>query len=486
MTVGKSLDKTTVTPGSTKTNEIFPAPFITKATDLTNKFLFKSQSLFPSTNTSKSLERQKLNLPLPKPTSTTPTEEDVANVKVEDVQFIHAPLVAAFTVHQNDKGQPHKVIPIFGNKNQLKEVNKQQTFNTHLSSLEQKQRNLEQEILYLQEKRRLEEEKLKQQLIAQETKNQVPVKPALDSSVNSFVDQTSKKPKTEVTFQNAQLFTEQQLPLQPLNVKFNPDLSPLQSFQQQLPLQQNSFSFNTPQIVKTENVKIQKAESFPVHQNFQTEPIRQQNTIINTQPSISIQPSLSFQPGRFTSGIVPTSQVQYNELQFAGQQPPFKEPVNFQQTQIVPQFFTQNRNNAFTQQQLPLQFATQQFDTFHYNDNYLQELQASLRTQLPPLPPSPAQSTRVFRQESQTGNFGINNFSSNRNRFQQNQFNNVQTLKSSSFSFRPESRPAFNPGPQFNNDARLKNLFYQTGFGQGRSQEDFNIISKVLSLDHTR
>lgn len=44
-------------------------------------------------------------------TTVTPTEESEA--KVEDVQFFSAPLVAAFTVHQDELGLPRSVVPIY-------------------------------------------------------------------------------------------------------------------------------------------------------------------------------------------------------------------------------------------------------------------------------------------------------------------------------------------------------------------------------------
>lgn len=81
----------------------------------------------------------------------------------------------------------------------------------------------------------------------------------------------------------------------------------------------------------------------------------------------------------------------------------------------------------------------------------------------------PKQSHRVFRQESGVGNFGLNN--QNFNSF--NTFNPIQTNR-----FFP-----FNTQNQYNVDAELKQLLLQNGLN-GRNQEDINIVSKVLSLNH--
>lgn len=52
-----------------------------------------------------------------KPTTTTtaapPSSTEENEAKVEDVQFFSAPLVAAFTVHQDERGLPRSVVPIF-------------------------------------------------------------------------------------------------------------------------------------------------------------------------------------------------------------------------------------------------------------------------------------------------------------------------------------------------------------------------------------
>lgn len=435
---------------------------------------------------------EKTTLSSPTPTHSTPVENGESNVKVEDVQFISAPLVAAFTVQQDEKGLPHKVIPLFGNKLQEKKPQpiKQQNFRD-VQSLEEKQRALQQQILYLQVQRKQEELLLKQQEELKKQSSKVNFQeqqlPLRQNSLSFTTDmkKVEEEKKSQVTTQ--QLPLQQQFSFTSGNVIQE---SPSHVLNQQLPLRQNSFSFNTD----LKNVEQQKksqvtTQQLPLQQQFsftsgkivpdnsprilsQQLPFEHRTIPFNSIQSaksssnVQIHPSVSFQPHSFTQGIIPLS-PSFSELTFAGQQPPIKEAVRFQQPPIP--FF--NRQNAFSQQQIPLQFS--------FNDNFVQD---SLRVQLPPLPPSP-QSNRVFRQESQTSNFGFN-----QNRFNQNFGSNVQTVKSVSLTrpFVETQQHLFKAPNQLSIDDRLKSLFYQSGFGQGRTQEDFNIVSKVLALDHTR
>lgn len=440
---------------------------------------------------------EKTSLSSPNPTVSTPVDEDQTNVKVEDVQFIHAPLVAAFTVQQDEKGLPQKVIPLFGSKTQSKSTQApKENFVTKVQSLEEKQRALEQQIQYLQEKRKQEEILLKQQELLLNQQEQL--KKQNEKKSNNFQEQLLPLQTNSISFNSdankleeerrAQVL-KQQLPSQE-SFSFNTgnviqhDIPKTVLPLQHLPLQQNPISFNSFGPLQT-NVDIQKAQNLPVLSTVQQPVLGQQNLFsngfkpqnLNSQSSITIQPSLSFQPSRFTQGIVPSTSS-FNTLDYSGQLPPFREAINFNQPANVP-FFTQTRNNVFSKQQLPLQFS--------FSDNYVQD---TLRTQLPPLPPH--QSTRVFRHETQTGNFGITDL--NRNRFNQHQFannfNTVETVRSNGVYV--NNRPFdvrgqfFNGHNQISIDDRLKKLFYQSGFGQGRSQEDINIVSKVLALDHTR
>uniref|UniRef100_A0A182SQI1 Uncharacterized protein n=1 Tax=Anopheles maculatus TaxID=74869 RepID=A0A182SQI1_9DIPT len=84
--------------------------------------------------------------------------------------------------------------------------------------------------------------------------------------------------------------------------------------------------------------------------------------------------------------------------------------------------------------------------------------------QLPPL----QQRNRVFRQEPSTGNFGLN----------------VGPPQQQT-PFRPSQPLAFNgqPAGSLSDSQNLQNLLFQSGI-TSRSAEDFNIITKVLALNH--
>lgn len=66
--------------------------------------------------TSSFIEKERNKRPVNPTTTTTtlppPTTEE-NEAKVEDVQFFSAPLVAAFTVHQDEQGLPRSVVPIY-------------------------------------------------------------------------------------------------------------------------------------------------------------------------------------------------------------------------------------------------------------------------------------------------------------------------------------------------------------------------------------
>ncbi|GLV45151.1 hypothetical protein CBL_05253 [Carabus blaptoides fortunei] len=316
----------------------------------------------------------------PKPTAATPVttaalqsedeEQDETKAKVEDVQFIHAPLVAAFTVQHNAKGLPQKVIPIYGNKRQQQtQVNSVRQYQT---TLEEKQRALEQQIRVLQEQRRQQEILL---------------------------------------------------------------------------LQQHQLSLQNTAPQKIVPSPVTQASSF------------QSGTVISLQPSVSYQPS-----------------VLLNRQHLVNQQ---ELPVN------SAALF---RNGGL--QSLPRQYRDNVFNP----DNYLKDFFYQQRTLVPP----PA---RVNRQEAtHLGNFGLNQEYDEHHRHTQHQhsyqFNgNYNSLSPDTTTFIPnqylQQHNIFTTNnlntrqPKFNVNDRLKSLIFQSGLGQGREQEDLNIVSKVLALDHS-
>lgn len=159
------------------------------------------------------------------------------------------------------------------------------------------------------------------------------------------------------------------------------------------------------------------------------------------------------------------------------QQLPFKEAVNFQS--ILPRNPDIEQIKSLSQplQQFPIippsppQLSKQQllplkpFQSFNVNP-----APAPLNIQ-PPLPIDQQlpllQRTRVFRHESGTGNFGFN--------------------QPANIPFRPSQPiPLVQQTGGFQhlrNDNQLQNLLVQSGI-TSRSAEDFNIITKVLALNH--
>lgn len=260
---------------------------------------------------------------------------------MEDVQFFSAPLVAAFTVHQDERGVPKSVVPIYKQQEEQKKIASNVNVSNTLQSaavedynkqrilLQEQQRALEMQILELQrQQQRYQDYLLQQRPIFQPINPSPPTLVSLQPSLaHHFANPVSRQPS----------FTLQPTPL---------------------PL----FT-STPHTVSSFTRR-----PLPVFQS----------------PSVSLQPSLSL-----TSTVFPRSV----------QQLPNKNPVDF------------NKNSH------PL---------------------------------------RVFRHETQTGNFLNAPFPDRA--FQRN----------------------------FGVNRHLNDLIYRSGVSVGKQQEDLSIISKVLSLNHLR
>ncbi|KAL1379428.1 hypothetical protein pipiens_014913 [Culex pipiens pipiens] len=233
--------------------------------------------------------------------------------------------------------------------------------------------------------------------------------------------------------------------------------------------------------VKSEDVKIYQAPlvaAFTVQQdqlgvprNIPPPPQPQFNLELpRNSPAVQFIPSVSL-PGK----AIPIS---------VEQQLPFKEPVNFQpNNQAKPNTVVEQvKSISPPAQQFPIippsppQLSKQQllplkpFQPFNVNPAPAPlPLQAPLPIdqQLPGL-----QRTRVFRHETGTGNFG---------------FSQALPHQQSNAPFRPSQPiPLFQQNNGFTplrNDNQLQNLLVQSGI-TSRSAEDFNIITKVLALNH--
>lgn len=352
------------------------------------------------------------------PTTTTkaPTHnedgENIEQVSKNDVKIFAAPLVAAFTVHQDERGQPKNVIPLIDTVQPAPIVAKPiQEFSLPLTStnipfdanvspstvttpsvadaafsltqslelpttkeatfssfaLNQKQKQLEDQIVYLQNQHREREEAFRQQQLLQEQQ-------ALNRQQQLLLQQRYRYEEENrlrlQRYEQEQRLIRQQHQLQTLpTLTFEPSFTPIN----RLPPQSSS-------------IQIIPSLSFPSVQ-------------IPTQQLLPVREQVEFRPK--------TSAIEFQAQQSLGLLPP-----------PLPQGLT-----------LPIQSSDESNQNRH----------------------------RVFRQETGTGNAGPNSVNTN---------------------FPPFASNVFDV------DGQLQNLLFRSGFGDVRANEDLNIISKVLALNH--
>lgn len=433
------------------------------------------QSDLKKSTPGKSSVTQKIEVTSPAPKITTSTEESEA--KVEDVQFFSAPLVAAFTVHQDERGLPQSVVPIFkSNSNQAskieervrlqqeelvrKEKLKQEEFQRQLA-LQENQRHLEQQLFQLQ--RQTEQQQaylLRQQQIFQE--QQLKIQNQLLLSANN-----QNQPKSEIQNQPKSEFsnflpTTTKIPFTPQNIFTTNHFAPTT-----IRPQTNNFNGNTGII---------KAIYRPnVFRNPETSSTFNQDKV--QSPTVSFQPSISF---------TPTQQ----QLQFQQQQQQQQFPHNQQQLNLQIQ---QQRLLPPINQQLPIKNP----NDFTINPYYKPPSIQQLLTLTPPVRSSPVfqntlqtpqlnlqsndqqQSNRVFRHESGTSNFNNHN---NNKQFNQHFHEEQQPTRFFRSNYQQSfSTNRFQAQPPVINH-HLNTLLYQSGISKGPSNEDLNIVSKVLAF----
>ncbi|XP_044732967.1 putative uncharacterized protein DDB_G0271606 [Chrysoperla carnea] len=390
------------------------------------------------------------DLSTPAPTAQTETDDVNSETgKVEEVQFFSAPLVAAFTVHQDELGLPHSVIPLYkddSKSTKQRDINKATSSNVnnvlHSSVIigDEKPSLFQQQLFQLYKERQEQQESLLQQR------------------------QRQREQEEQRRLQEQQRLLQLQL--------------------------------------KEQELRRQQQENQRRQQLF-----RQQGSLVSFQPSISTQAISQPQPSFLVQ-----------------QQLPNREAVDFlaslrqQSLQDLP--LQQNHIPLnFNQALPPLQQINPQ--TPSISNFVLSQSDPGLN------------SNRVFRQEQQTGNFGLNqqqnsgnfglnqqqnagnfrlnqqqngNFGSNQNTFRQEQqgsnfgsFRQQPSVQTSFQDLRQLQPPLQNSIQDFRRpidfrqqpsytlaDRQLKDLLYQSGVYQidNGQQEDLNIVSKVLSLNH--
>lgn len=347
------------------------------------------------------------------PTTTTtkaPTHnadgENIEKVSKNDVKIFAAPLVAAFTVHQDERGQPKSVIPLIDALEQLPIKTKPiSEFSLPLTStnfpttvtqpsvadtafslaqslelpttkdaafstfaLNQKQKQLEDQILFLQKQHREREDAFRQQQLIQEQQALNRQQQLLQQQRYRYEEENRLRLQR---YEQEQRLIRQQHQLQTLpTLSFEPSFTPINRFPSQ-----------------SSSIQIIPSLSFPSVQ-------------IPTQQLLPVREQVDFRPK--------TSANDFQLQQSLGLFPP-----------PLPQGLT-----------LPIQSSDESNQSRH----------------------------RVFRQESGTGNAGQNSVNTNFPPFASN---------------------------SFDVDGQLQNLLFRSGgFGDVRANEDLNIISKVLALNH--
>lgn len=463
-----------------------------KASEKTvNKFIITAQGYTTTTT-----------LPPSTTTTTTPLPiinaegQNVDKVFKDDVKILQAPLLAAFTVQQNGQGGPEKVISLFKNPAQ-NDVNEKTIVNMEfkasqsipesfptvtpssffqlpntnnanqelVTSFELKQRQLEEQIRFLQARQREQDEIIRQhqQLQSQQLQSQ-----QLQSQ--QLQTQRQQQQKFEEEQRQRQQFEEERR-----RQRFDQEQKFLQRQQQAQAVQQpQNLALIAP---PSSSANVQFIPSIPLSHTVG----------ISVQQQLPFKGPVEFNPDR----VELQKSFQQNQQQFNQRQ--FQNQVFQQQQQQVQQVQQQQiqRNNGFIQQpqfiqkhevrELPLAspLPNNLELPVRSNQNFVQFTQLPSNLELPQKPfqtfnsaplsvlpsltdiiPQTQGRTRVFRQEgSQTGNFGIND--------------------GSNFQIQQQQIDPINASL----DNQLQNFFQHSGINT-RSADDFRIISKILSLNH--
>lgn len=444
-------------------------------------------------------KKNKFDITTTKPTSST--EESEANV--ESLQFFSAPLVAAFTVHQDEKGLPNSVVPIYNQANGVTNITEKRQ-----EQLLKNQKELQNEVLKQQRELEIRQEEIlrnRQIQLEEEIKRLTALKEEQEKIIKEqkfiyerkILEQQGKLYNEQTRlFNNAQYFgaspstSTTPKPIVPTSTNYNfkgtetfvaiqPSIGFTQSVTNSLPQNaqilpiKNSVDFRTPFPQNSDQFVIQNSinpAQIVNSQSFSTRPI---STFV---PSVSLN--------TVHNSFVPS--VNTNQLINIGQNPGVLQSLP--STQITSTFHQVpkiSQNLYSGSQNLP--FVTLQSVPFRTAVNT-----------------APTHGTRSLREEFGTGNFvNNNNFNSqdhNLNIFGSHRFNTNSLISDvpqttqfqrSNFGFRNTNdlnkyrynTVQYSVDQPFLNQ-RFNNLLLHTGLGQGKQQENLNIVSKVLSLDH--
>ncbi|XP_062539794.1 alpha-protein kinase 1-like [Armigeres subalbatus] len=405
--------------------------------------------------------------------------ENIERVKSGDVKIYQAPLVAAFTVQQDQLGVPRNVIPLLQSPPKKASVDFRAsapvapTINPttqvpqlpnptqpaaavtpiplNTQALEEKTRILEQQLITLQTQQRIQEQLLRskilqeQQIILQQQQQLQQQRVRLEEETRHRLQKFEEEQR---------LFRQQQQQLQQQQQQLKLHQQQQQQIFKPFPNQQLPNNLPPPQFQQLPQQSQQQPQTKPIILPQLQQPQFFQELPRNT-PAVQFIPSVT----------LPSKTVQIS----VEQQLPFKEAVNFQPTLSRNNDIEQIKSLSQPVQQFPIippsppQLSKQQllplkpFQSFNVNPA---PVPLNIQGPLPVDQQLPQhQRNRVFRHESGTGNFGFNQ-----------QFRASQPIPIGGFQ-------------PLRSDNQLENLLVQSGITT-RSAEDFNIITKVLALNH--
>lgn len=392
----------------------------------------------------------------PKPTEVTPIVSPASNatvidsneskVKTEEVKIFQAPLVAAFTVQQDEQGVPKSVVPIFRSPNDGQALTlqeqlefKQQLLEKQLAELHHQQI---QQTQFLVRQQQLYEQQLRQKQQQQQfyLQEQARIKQLEEQARIKQLEEQAKLKQLEEQARIKQ-FEEQRL----------------NSFQPQRPVPQKQFFFEPSNNLLTFQP--------PIESN------------VHLQPSLTLEVPNVGAPPAFQS----TFQSDQLRLQSFRQH---QQPPHQLQQQQLPQSQHPQQLQQLQQLQQPQQLQQQQQ---HPQQHHQQRLQQSVSSFSSDFQPPLVSTSRFNRQEAfnSVGNFGFNvDNKASRGNFG---FNLPQRTPAHFFNpftqFKPQTKP---PTPA----RQIQHLLYQSGIAEDLSSvqgignpEDVNIVSKVLALN---
>ncbi|XP_067215125.1 PAX-interacting protein 1-like [Linepithema humile] len=409
----------------------------------------------------------------PKPTASSPTVSPKSNVtlefgkkekvQAEEVKIFQAPLVAAFTVQQDELGVPKSVVPIYRQTGDGQALTLQEQLEFKQKLLEQQLAELQQQQIhqtqFLIRQRQLYEQQLRQKQQQQQLYLQE------QARIKQFEEQAKIKQLEEQRFK--QLEQQRIYHLQ----------------------QQNHFPLQKQQIFEQANFIL------PLQPSLES--------AVHLQPSVSLELPTAASPPLFRTNYQ-EQQLHFQQLrqqpQQLHQQPQqlHQQPPQPLQQPQQPHQQLQQSHQQLQQSHQQLQQSHQQLQQSHQQlQQPHQQLQQPHQQRLqnfvsfptdfqPPVVPA----TRFNRQEAfnAVGNFGFN-LDNKQSPPSKNTFNfNVPARNPSTFVYNPYVQYRQVPVRAQTPAKQIQRLLYQSGVAgelgnvQGPGAEDLNIVSKVLAL----